>query len=70
MSLTNPELPQFSVHIICPKCAAVGVVVWERDAAQNSLVSLSRGFYERISKKHPYSIELVCHECGTAQPEG
>jgi hypothetical protein len=66
----SSEVPQFTVNIICPKCSALGVVVWEKDGAQRSLVSLSKGFYERLSKEDPYPIELVCHECGAAQAEG
>jgi len=65
----SSEIPQFTVNIICPKCSALGVVVWEKDGAQRALVSLSKGFYERLSRKVPYPIELVCHECGTAQAE-
>jgi hypothetical protein len=45
----------------------MGVVVWEKDGNSRSLVSLSNGFYERISKKEPYPIEIVCRECGAAQ---
>ena len=47
----------------------MGVVVWERDGADITLVSLSRGFHERILSKAPYPIELVCDDCGTTQPE-
>lgn len=69
MPVQYPELPQISANIVCPKCEAVGVVVWEINGEERSLVSLSRGFYERISTTSPYPIELVCHQCGTAQPE-
>ena len=65
----SSEVSQVSVNIICPKCRAIGVVVWEQDGAERSLLSLSSGFHERLSKKAPYPIELVCHGCGTAQPE-
>ena len=60
---------KFSMDIICPKCAAIGVSVWEGTGAERSLVSLSKGFYERISKRNPYPIELICHACGAVQPE-
>jgi len=69
MSSLSPEGPQFSVNITCPKCRAIGVVVWEKDGAHRSLVSLSNGFYERMSEKDPYPIELVCRECGTRKSE-
>ena len=58
-----------STNITCPKCKAVGVVVWETVGAERSLVSLTRNFYERFSKKDPFPIELVRQDCGTAQPE-
>ena len=57
------------VNVVCPKCGAVGVVVWEDDPRGPTLVSLSKNFYERLSKKKPYPIELVCDSCGAAQPE-
>ena len=63
------DLRQVSNNIICPKCMAVGVVVWELAGAEQSLVSVTRNFYERISKKAPFPIELVCDRCGTAQAE-
>jgi ribosomal protein L40E len=69
MSARHAESPQFSETIICTKCAARGVIVWEDTGAMRSLVSLSGGFYERLSKKEPYGIELVCHRCGARQPE-
>jgi hypothetical protein len=69
MSSVQSKTCQFSINIICPKCGTVGVVVWESAAGQTSLVRLSNGFYERLAKKDPYPIELVCHDCGTAQPE-
>ena len=64
------EAQNRGVNVICPKCGAVGVVLWEDENNEGrSLVSLSKNFYERISKKQPYPIELVCHSCGTAQSE-
>ena len=58
---------QLSAQIVCPKCAALGVIIWERSGLELSLVSLPNGFYERIANKKPYLIELVCHRCGAAQ---
>lgn len=49
----------------CRKCGARGVIHW--DGGQ--FVELSGGFYERLARKAPYPIELVCHQCGTAQRE-
>ena len=59
---------QFTATIICPGCGTLGVVTWERYGKDRTLVSLSKGFYERLSKKKPYPIELVCSECEAAQP--
>jgi hypothetical protein len=42
------ETCQFSNNIICPKCGAVGVVVWETADGQTSLVKFSNGFYEHV----------------------
>ena len=53
-----------------PSAGAVGVVIWENENSDDrTLVSLSRNFYERIAKKNPYPIEIVCDGCGAAQPE-
>lgn len=69
MSSHRSEAQNRGVNVICPKCGAVGVVVWEDDKGGPTLVSLSKNFYERISKKRPYAIELVCDSCGAAQAE-
>ena len=69
MSLHPPEPSQFSANIICPKCSTRGVIVWEKNGAERTLVSLPNGFYERLAKKAPFPIELVCSGCDTAQPE-
>ncbi|HWY64886.1 MAG TPA: hypothetical protein VNX61_06700 [Rhizomicrobium sp.] len=34
-----------------------------------TFVEVSPGFYERMARKPPYPIELVCHSCGATQPE-
>jgi hypothetical protein len=60
---------EFSANIICPKCGTVGVAVWEKVGAERSLIRLTRNFYERLSKKDPFPIEIVCLGCGTAQRE-
>jgi hypothetical protein len=58
---------EVSTNITCPKCNAVGVAVWEVVGTERSLIKLTRNFYERISRKNPYPIEMVCNECGTVQ---
>lgn len=58
------------VAIACPKCRAAGTMVWEFEGTSGpSLVSLSSGFYERLSSLSPYRIEIVCHACGRRRPE-
>jgi hypothetical protein len=65
--------PHHTDQIICPKCGQKGIVLWEDiprgDGIQKEMVKIDGGFYERLSKKAPYPIELVCDGCGTAQPE-
>ena len=64
-----------AVPIECPKCGQKGVVTWEEnkyisvDGPEPTLIRLSSEFYERVSKKAPHVIELVCRKCGTAQTE-
>jgi hypothetical protein len=61
---------QLSAQIVCPKCAALGVVIWERIGVDLSLVNLPNGFYERIANRKPDLLELIYHRCGTAQGNG
>lgn len=63
------KVEQFTASILCPQCSALGVIVWENDAGRRSLVSLSKGFHERIARAEPYPIELVCNHCGGTQIE-
>jgi len=60
---------RYSRQIVCPKCGQMGEILWERDGRRSLFLEVSPGFYERIANKVPYAIELVCHACGTAQPE-
>jgi hypothetical protein len=65
---------QYDLHagtIRCPGCGKDGMVEWEdmpdRSGVTRQLVKIVGDFYERLSKKPPYPIELVCKDCGTAQ---
>lgn len=62
---------EFEVAITCSGCGRTGRMTWEgterRDHAE--LVGVPDGFYERVSRKAPYPIELVCAVCGTVQVE-
>lgn len=60
---------QLSFVITCPRCQEHGVIVWEDAGGERTLVSLATEFYERISRKSPYGIELVCLKCGTIQQD-
>jgi hypothetical protein len=63
------EIQQFEAIIFCPSCAAEGAMVWENVRGERALIRLSAGFRERLSKRPPYPIELVCTQCGAAQLE-
>lgn len=53
------------------RCGKVGAILWE-DAptpdgtGRPEFVKIDGDFYERIAKKPPYPIELVCNACGAA----
>src|ERR1700748_923063 len=59
--------------IICPKRGQQGYILWDEiplaDGTDKQLNRIEGPFYERIARRDPYPIELVCHGCGTAQPE-
>jgi hypothetical protein len=63
------NIPETEEPIYCPKCNAAGCVVWEGEGQTKALVRISGDFYERLSKRAPYPIELVCQQCGTPQLE-
>lgn len=60
----------FTATIFCAGCGSSGQMTWEKIGGNRSFVSLSSGFHERISKKAPYELELVCNNCGRHQVEG
>ena len=49
-----------SDNIHCPQCNKRGEIRW--DGVQ--FVEVTGGFYERLTNQAPYSIELVCGDCG------
>ena len=55
----------------CPRCGKKGCLYWEHahggQGVRRDLVKIEGDFYERMSKKRPFRIELVCNGCGTAQ---
>ena len=54
--------------IVCRKCGKTGNVVWDdisrRNVCASEQVGIDGPFFERLSKKPPYPIELVCRACG------
>jgi hypothetical protein len=58
------EPRQYAQEILCPKCSNRGVILWEGTREEKTLVRMSTAFYERLSKKPPHPIELVCQKCG------
>lgn len=58
--------------IVCPRCGKEGSVIWEAlphpEVARRDLVRVEGDFFDRIAKKAPHSIELVCNGCGSSQP--
>lgn len=65
----QPKFQQYPVNLRCSKCGNKGMIIWEGTGAQKSLVWLSGSFYERLSRKPPYAIELVCVKCGALHLE-
>jgi hypothetical protein len=55
----------------CPRCGKTGCLFWEAEARGSikELVRIDGGFYERLAKRRPHPIELVCQGCGTVQRE-
>jgi len=54
----------------CPGCGAQGALRWENAPSIHGgqqLVAIEGDFYERLGRKKPYAIELVCNGCGTVQ---
>ena len=54
--------------VVCRKCGQTGKIVWDGVSRLNAAVPEPAGingpFYERLSRKAPYPIELVCRSCG------
>ena len=62
----------YSIHsnsLACPGCGASGALRWEETSGygDKQLIAIEGSFYERLAKKSPHAIELVCNSCGTVQ---
>ena len=58
--------------IVCPRCGNCGVINWDLvpspDGPKKEFAGISGEFYERLSKKSPHPIEIVCNNCVIAVP--
>jgi hypothetical protein len=55
-----------SNSLCCPGCGASGALKWEdMPDGGKELMGIEGNFYERLAKRAPHAIELVCHACGT-----
>jgi hypothetical protein len=64
----NYSLRHHTDAIACRKCGKTGTVVWDdisrRNGSAPEQIGIDGPFFERLSKKPPYPIELVCRSCG------
>lgn len=58
----------YSYTVVCGRCGKPGVILWDEVSRLNvtsrELISIEGPFFERLSKKQPYPIEMVCRACG------
>lgn len=58
-------------NFCCAKCGAKGAMIWEDGVVEQphrkSPIRVNGPFYERISVKKPYHVEIVCSRCDTPQ---
>jgi len=55
--------------VVCRACGKSGTIAWEEVSRLNKstvpeLVGIDGPFFERLGRKPPYPIELVCRACG------
>jgi hypothetical protein len=66
VTLTDPN--PHAALVTCPYCSEKGAVIWEEvvhpsEGRIKEMIRIEGGFYERISRKAPHPIELVCGRC-------
>lgn len=54
--------------IVCRNCGKTGKILWDQvsraGGSAPELKGIDGPFFERLSKKAPYPIELICRDCG------
>ena len=69
----KPKFGKYSVReefdsIKCSCCGKTGTIMWDQVSRarefMREMVGIDGPFMERLSKKPPYPIELVCRGCG------
>ena len=63
------SVQRHSDTVACNKCGKPGKIVWDDVSRLNNstapeLAGIDGPFFERLSRKAPYPIELVCRACG------
>jgi ribosomal protein L37E len=62
------SIQQHADAMVCRRCGEAGKIVWDDvtrlNAVTPELAAIDGPFYERLSRKPPYPIELVCRTCG------
>lgn len=64
----NYSIRHHSDAVVCRKCGQAGSVIWDDVSRLNTstpeMTGIDGPFFERLGKKAPYPIELVCRACG------
>ena len=68
---SDHSIRQHCGEIVCRHCGRTGTIVWDDVTRRNGspeqmpeLAGIDGPFFERLSRKAPYPIELVCRSCG------
>ena len=69
----DPKFGHYSIDqevdtIACRICGKRGKIFWDKisrvPGSMRDILGIDGPFFERLSKKPPYPIELVCRDCG------
>lgn len=70
---SDRSMRQHCGEIACRHCGRTGTIIWDDVTRLNTLpeqtgtsepAGIDGPFFERLSRKAPYPIELVCRACG------